>query len=108
MTDKPQTETKEDTTDWKTIALALAQRVNFAVTNLNSNGGGGGMLDLNTGKITGWRDYMAEGLEMVPGLKVDREILATLELPQSKRKKAQAEIKAKRAQEAKQGEQANG
>ncbi|MFN4037327.1 hypothetical protein [Comamonas aquatica] len=80
-----------DSTDWKTIAMQLARRVNFAVTNLKSNGGG--MLDLNTGKITGWREYMAEGLEMIPGIVVDREILATLELPPSKRKKAQAAIR---------------
>ena len=102
MAEKPQSTT--EATDWKAIAMELARRVNFAVTNLKSNGGG--MLDLNTGKITGWREYMAEGLEMIPGITVDREILATLELPPSKRKKAQAEIKAKRAtQAAQQGEQ---
>lgn len=102
MSDTTKTEAQKDATDWKAIALALAQRVDFAVTNLHSKGGG--MLDLNTGKITGWREYMAEGLEMIPGIAVDREILATLELPPSKRKKAQAEIKAKRATQAAKGE----
>ena len=61
------------------------------------------MLDLETRKFQSWREYMAEGLEMVPGIVVDREILATLELSPAQRKKAQAEIKAKRtAQSAKQ------
>ena len=92
---------KKDATDWKEIALALAQRVNFAVTNLSCKGYG--MLDLETRKFQSWREYMAEGLEMVPGIVVDREILATLELSPAQRKKAQAEIEAKRtAQSAKQ------
>lgn len=102
MTETNATEQKEDATDWRAIALALARRVNFAVTNLSSKGGG--MVDLNTGKVTGWRDYMAEGLEMIPGIVVDREILGTLELPPSKRKKAQAAIRTQRAQ-AQEGQQ---
>lgn len=84
-----------DTTDWKTIALALAQRVNFAMTNLDSKGGG--MLNTETMQVTPWRDYLAEAMEMIPGVVVDREILATLYLPQAKRRKAQAEIRARRA-----------
>ena len=95
------TEGKKDATDWKEIALALARRVNFAVTNLSCKGYG--MLDLETRKFQSWREYMAEGLEMLPGIVVDREILATLELSPAQRKKAQAEIEAKRtAQSAKQ------
>ena len=85
----------EDTTDWKAIALALGQRVNFAVTSCDCRGGG--MLDPETMKVTGWRDYMAEALEMIPGVVVDREILATLNLPPAKRKAAQKEIRANRA-----------
>ena len=86
----------QDTTDWKAIAMALGQRVNFAVTNLDCKSGG--MLDLETGKVTPWRDYMVEALEMIPGVKVDREILSTLYLPAAKRRKAQAAIRAARAQ----------
>jgi hypothetical protein len=36
------------------------------------------------------------GMDMLPGVKVDREILQTLSLPKSKRKAAQAAIKTKR------------
>ena len=53
--------------------------------------------ELSTGKVTGWRDYMVEGMELVPGVKVDREILQTLGLSPSKRKAAQLKIKAERA-----------
>jgi hypothetical protein len=82
-------------TDWKAVAMALAQRVRFAINYCDCKGGG--LMDFETQKVTPWRDYMAEALEMVPGVAVDREILATLSLPQAKRKKVQAEILAKRA-----------
>jgi len=81
--------------DWKSIAMALGQRVNFAVQSCDCKGGG--MLNLETGKVTGWRDYMAEALEMIPGVVIDREIMATLHLPTAKRKKAQSEIREARA-----------
>lgn len=85
--------TADNTPDWKAIAMALAQRVNFAMTNCKATGG---LFNIQTGKVTPWRDYMAEAMEMIPGLKVDQEILATLDLPLAKRRKAQAEIKARR------------
>lgn len=85
---------EKDDTDWKAIALALAQRVNYAISNLS---GSGGLWNAETGEITDWRYYMAEAMDLIPGVKVDREILATLDLPPSKRKKAQAAIKASRA-----------
>lgn len=78
-------------TDWKEVALALAQRVNFAIKHCEC--AGGGMLNTETMEITGWREYMAEAMDMIPGIKVDREMLATYNLPRSKRKKAQKEIK---------------
>lgn len=95
MTEK-QAEANQDT-DWKAIAMALAQRVNFAVTNCDCKGG---LMNLETGQATGWRDYMVEAMEMIPGLKVDREILGTLHLPLTKRRKAQAEIRKRREEEA--------
>ena len=85
---------EEKAPDWKAIALALGQRVNFAITHLDCKGGA--MMDIY-GKLMPWRDYMAEAMEMIPGVEIDREILSTLYLPQAKRRKAQAEIRAKRA-----------
>lgn len=87
MTDEP---------NWKEVALQLAQRVNFAMINLK---GTGGLLNTETMKVTSWRDYMIEGMEMIPGVKVDREVAATLDMPAAKRKKAQLEIKARREKE---------
>lgn len=85
----------EDKTDWKEIAIQLAQRVKFAISNLDCRHNG--LMNLKTGNVTPWRDYMVEALEMIPGVVVDREILGTLSLPPAKRRKAQAEIRAKRA-----------
>ncbi|MGP3505893.1 hypothetical protein [Paracidovorax citrulli] len=79
--------------DWKHIAFQLAQRVNFAVTNCKATGG---MYNTKTGQITSWREYMAEALEMIPGTTVDREMLATYELPPAKRRKAQKELREER------------
>lgn len=87
--------TEKDNTDWKAIALALAQRVNFAMTHCSC--GSGAMFDVDSGAILPWREYMAEVMEMIPGVTLDREIMGTLDLPPSKRKKAQAAIKASRA-----------
>lgn len=89
--------TTDENTDWKEIAMALGQRVNFAVTYCECKGSG--LLNEKTGQIQAWRDYMAEALEMIPGIKVDREMMATFSLPASKRRKAQQEIKARREAE---------
>ena len=81
-------------TDWKATAMELAQRVNFAVTNCDCKGGG--MLNTETMKVQDWRSYMADAMDLIPGVKVDREILSTLYLPKSKQKAAQAKIKDER------------
>ena len=86
---------KQDATDWKEIALALAQRVNYAMTYCKAPGG---LFNTETGEVTPWREYMIEAMEMIPGFRVDRDILATYDLPPAKRRKAQAEITARRAQ----------
>ena len=75
--------------DWKHIAMQLAQRVNYAVTNCKATGG---IYNTQTNQITGWREYMAEALEMIPGITVDREMMATYDLPPTKRRKVQKEI----------------
>lgn len=81
-------------TNWEEVARSLAERVDFAVRHLK---GDGGFMDMGTGAFKPWREYMAEGMEMIPGCTVDREILDACSLPKSKRIKAIAEIKAKRA-----------
>lgn len=80
-------------TDWKSIALALAQRINFAVVHLK---GDGGLMNIHDGTFQGWREYFAEGIEQIPGVKVDREMLAAYGLPPAKRKKEIAMLKARK------------
>lgn len=81
--------------NWQEISKQLAKRVNFAIAYCDCKGSG--LYNHESGKITPWRDYMVEALEMIPGIVVDREMLATLSLPKAKQRKAQAEIKSRRA-----------
>lgn len=84
--------------NWKEIAEQLAQRVNFALGALHSRNSGL-LMNVKTGQARHWREYMADGLEMIPGITVDRELSMTFELPRSKQRKAQKELKAKRKSE---------
>lgn len=84
--------------DWKAIALELGQRVNFAIQHLD--GRSGFMFNEKTMEFTHWHDYFAEGMEMLPGVKIDREILATMRLPKRQGDKARREIKARRVKAA--------
>lgn len=86
----------EETVDYKVIALELAQRLNFAIQHFQPKGGGA-IYNEKTGSIQGWREYFADGLEMLPGVKVDREILNAMYLPRAKRNKEIQRIKDQRA-----------
>lgn len=88
-----------ESVDWKSVAMELAKRVNFVLTHVEG-GKAGFLIDNKNGGTSHWRDYMADGLEMIPGVKVDREFMHTMDLPKSKRAKAVAQIKANRAAEA--------
>lgn len=83
-------------TDWQAIAIALGQRVNFAIQHLD--GGSGFLADLSGDEpgFIHWHDYFAEGMEMLPGVKIDREILATMRLPKRQGQKARRLIKERR------------
>lgn len=87
----------EERKQFKAAAVALVQRVNFAVTHLRCTGAGLlGNFDKPSSEWQHWTEYMADGIEMVPGLKVDREILATKRLPKAQARKEQAKILARR------------
>ena len=81
--------------DWKHIATELARRIDFSMRYLKA-GGAGLMLNINTGESQHWRDYMADGMELIPGVTVDRELMHLIDLPKNKQKKAIAELKASR------------
>ncbi len=81
-------------TDWKEVAMQLAERVEFAAQHLEVRSGTDLVMNMETGKTKTWRNYMAEGLELIPGLKIDREVLAALSLPAKQRRKRLAQIDA--------------
>lgn len=84
--------------DWKDIALALAERVSFAIANCQCKGG---ILNTDTFEVTSWRDYMVDGLVMIPAWSVNREIMDTFSLPPSRQKKSREVFLKKRAPERK-------
>lgn len=61
--------------EYEKIIRALGERVQFAINTLRPPAGGGTMMDMRTGKQQGWKDYCADALEMVPGWKVNRELM---------------------------------
>jgi hypothetical protein len=61
--------------NWKEVALALGQRINYMISYCKPNMKAQ-MLNLETRQITLAADYIADGMEMLPGVKVDREMLA--------------------------------
>jgi hypothetical protein len=74
------------------------------VTHLKPRSGSGMIiLDINKpmegSNTVHWREYFAQGMEMIPGITVDREIMNTFDLPRTKMIKAQREIQAKREAE---------
>jgi len=83
--------------DWKKIALELGQRVNFAIQYLDARGGW--MFDDKAKQFVHWHDYFADAMEMLPDVKIDREILLTMRLPKREGNKARKEIKERREAE---------
>ena len=86
-------------TNWKQIAMELMDRVDFAMHHCDFRRSyGTGMVTNNeTGKRRWWREYMAEGMEMMPDIKIDRELLAIIDLPAKERRKAWLEIRKRKS-----------
>ena len=84
--------------DWKAIASELAGHVLFAIQYLKAASGSGmvGNFDENPLRLRHWREPMADTLEKIPGVSVDREAMKLLDLPQSKYRKALSELEARR------------
>lgn len=86
-----------DNTDWKALALELAQRVNFSLQNLKPQQTGGGfMLNLDTGEVQHWHDYMVEPMRKIPGFKIDAAVFPLLRLPKVQRTKQLKELEFER------------
>lgn len=79
------TKTTEKEPDWKAIAVALWHKVSFAVANFELKGPGV-VIDTKTFEMRHWKDDFADALELMPGVKVDRDKLHE-EKPKKRRKK---------------------
>ena len=86
-----------DGTDWKAIAMALGQRVNWAISHISERGTGL-VLNTNTGESRHWKVYLAEALRMIPGVTIDDDILAAHCLPAGEKRKRFKHL-AKRAEQ---------
>lgn len=76
--------------DWKDIATKMAQKVYFALNHLKVAGSGVMMTvdkDGNYQNARHWKEDFADTLELLPGLKVDREAMHALDLPAKQRRK---------------------
>lgn len=84
-------------TDWKAIAMALGQRVNWAISHISERGTGL-VLNTTTGESRHWKVYMAEALRMIPGVTINDDILAAHCLPAGEKRKRFKQL-AKRAEQ---------
>lgn len=86
--------------DWENIAMALAQKVMFAVTHLKCPGSGT-MVTLNSSgqamRTKHWKEDFADALEKIPGGVLDREVMHAYDLPAKERRKFFAKRKAEAA-----------
>lgn len=89
--------------DWKGIAWKLMRQCEFALTKLKADGWTGELMDMSGPTITTrhWKEDMADAMDLIPGVKVDREAMHACSLPKKQRDKFFAERRA--AKEAQNG-----
>lgn len=80
--------TKAKKPNYEEIIRALGQRLVFCINTLRPPAGGGALMNTTTGKMQSWKDYCADGLEMVPGWKVDRKAMHMTPAQRRKARKA--------------------
>jgi hypothetical protein len=79
--------------DWKAIAGELYQRVKKAVVHLRTQGDTGGFfINLETGEEKHWKDDFADAMELIPGVKINREVMHAYSLPRRERDKVLARL----------------
>lgn len=82
--------------DWKMIAGEMYARLKMAVTSLKAKDDSGGfIIDMDTGKETHWKDYFADAMELIPGVKINREVMHAYSLPRKQREKFFADLEKK-------------
>ena len=75
--------------NWRNIAWQLMRQCEFALSKLKANGWTGELIETNGPTITTrhWKEYMADTMELIPGVKVDREAMHACSLPRKQRDK---------------------
>jgi hypothetical protein len=72
--------------DWKEIVRVLGGDILFAITNFKLQGMGQ-IYNSETGELRHWKESFADHLEMIPGWKIDREVMHANDLPKKERAK---------------------
>ena len=75
--------------DWKNIAGKLMRQCEFALAALKADGWTGELMDTSGPTCTTrhWKEYMADTMELIPGVKVDRQAMHACSLPKKQRDK---------------------
>lgn len=90
------THSPEDEIDYRAIAWKLMRQCEFALTKLKADGWTGIFYTPSTGKSRHWKEDMADAMDLLPGVKVDREMMHACSLPKKQREKEIKRIKAER------------
>lgn len=73
--------------NWQKIAGALYRNCAFAIKYLRGRDGSDVMVNTVTGKTRHWKHDFADSMEMIPGVKVDRDAMIACGLPRKQRQK---------------------
>jgi hypothetical protein len=84
-------------TNWPQIAWKLMRQCEFAISRLKADGWTGELMDTSGAEYTTrhWKEEMADAMELIPGLKVDREAMHAMSMPKKARDKWIADRKSK-------------
>lgn len=86
---------------WKAIAIALFKECRFAIEHLKSKGEGMIIISQDPWEARHWKDVMADAMEKMPGIKIDREAMMALDLPKKEFAKWKTERSRRDAEKAK-------
>ncbi len=72
--------------DWKEIAIALARECRFVIEQIHSRDATN-VINTTTGEFRHWKESIMDAVELIPGIKYDREAVHALSLPRKEREK---------------------
>lgn len=77
--------------NWESIADDCARRLMFAIYKLDVRGSGG-VMNMRTGEMKSWREYLAEPLRRHPRVTLDEEVMSALDMIPAARRRRLKEI----------------